>query len=79
MHFPATFLVAPVSVLFPLFVHSCLREKFPRAAFSGAGSCLRAFLGGVGKLWDMGGNGIVPGCGQVFLSHPRFSLMGKIW
>ena len=44
MHFPATFPLATVSVLFSLFVHSCLRDKFPRADFGGAGYYLRAFL-----------------------------------
>ena len=38
------FWLQPFLLLFPLFVHSCLRDKFPRADFGGAGYYLRAFL-----------------------------------
>ena len=38
------FWLQPFLLLFPLFVHSCLRDKFPRADFGGADYYLRAFL-----------------------------------
>ena len=40
-------------LLFPLFVQFRLRVRFPRAAFGGAGSCLRAFL----MAWANRGDG----------------------
>ena len=43
------FRLLPFPLFFPLFVHT----RFPRAAFGGADSCLRAFL----IAWANRGNG----------------------
>ena len=58
------FRLHPFPLFFPLFVQFRLRVRFPRAAFGGAGSWLRAFLmksvnQGMGATgWRLDGVGI---------------------